>query len=80
MCSIEHPFPSNDTKAGGCAAEHTKSTERPHLPHLEAIMSSILDTEYLMGLGTRDGRMLILLDIDRLMSSEEMGLIANIAS
>jgi len=47
MCSIEHPFPSNDTKAGGCAAEHTKSTERPHLPHLEAIMSSILDTEYL---------------------------------
>ena len=43
-------------------------------------MGAVLDTEYLMGLGTLDGRMLILLDIDRLMSSEEMGLIANIAA
>ena len=43
-------------------------------------MGSVLGTDYLMGLGTLDGRMLILLDIDRLMSSEEMGLIANIAA
>ena len=43
-------------------------------------MGSVLDTDYLMGLGTLDGRMLILLDIDRLMSSEEMGLIANITA
>jgi len=30
--------------------------------------------EYMIGLGTIDERMLILVDIDRLMSSEEMGL------
>jgi len=39
-------------------------------------MGSVLDTDYLMGLGTLDGRMLILIDLDRLMSSDEMGLIA----
>lgn len=33
------------------------------------------DTNYLMGLGTPDYRMLILVDIDKLMSSAEMGLI-----
>ena len=33
------------------------------------------NTEYLMGLGAIDSRMLILLDIERLMSSAEMGLI-----
>jgi len=38
-------------------------------------MGSALDTEYLMGLGTLDERMLILIDLDRLMSSDEMGLI-----
>ena len=38
-------------------------------------MGSVLDTEYLMGLGTLDERMLILIDLDRLMSSDEMGLI-----
>jgi purine-binding chemotaxis protein CheW len=32
--------------------------------------------EYLQGLGTVDERMLILLDIDKLLSSEEMGLLA----
>ncbi|HEY4073889.1 MAG TPA: chemotaxis protein CheW [Herbaspirillum sp.] len=38
-------------------------------------MSSMLAVEYLNGLGTLDGRMLILLDIDKLMSSEDMGLV-----
>ena len=34
-----------------------------------------LTTEYLTGLGTVDGRMLILMDIEKLMSSREMALI-----
>lgn len=38
-------------------------------------MGSMLDTEYLMGLGTLDKRMLILVDIDYLMTSTEMRLI-----
>ena len=37
-------------------------------------MGSVLDTDYLIGLGTLDERMLILVDIDRLMTSAEMGL------
>ncbi|MDO8653600.1 MAG: chemotaxis protein CheW [Undibacterium sp.] len=37
-------------------------------------MGDTLDTDYLIGLGTLDDRMLILIDIDRLMSSAEMGL------
>ena len=39
-------------------------------------LGSVLDTGYLIGLGTLDERMLILVDIDKLMSSDEMGLIA----
>jgi purine-binding chemotaxis protein CheW len=42
-------------------------------------MGSVLDTDYLIGLGTLDERMLILVDIDRLMSSSEMGLIEQAA-
>jgi purine-binding chemotaxis protein CheW len=38
-------------------------------------MGSALNTEHLIGLGTSAERMVILLDIDRLMSSDEMGLI-----
>jgi purine-binding chemotaxis protein CheW len=38
-------------------------------------MGGAVDTNYLLGLGTVDERMLILVDIDRLMSSNEMGLI-----
>ena len=34
----------------------------------------VLNTEYIMGLGTVDDRMLILLDIEKLMSSTDMGL------
>jgi purine-binding chemotaxis protein CheW len=43
-------------------------------------MGTALNTDYLIGLGTIDQRMLILVDIDRLMSSEEMGLIDRIAA
>ena len=43
-------------------------------------MGSALDTDYLIGLGTIDERMLILVDIDRLMSSQEMGLIEKLAA
>ena len=38
-------------------------------------MGSTSDGDYITGLGTIDERMLILLDIDRLMSSEQLGLI-----
>jgi purine-binding chemotaxis protein CheW len=38
-------------------------------------MGTALNTDYLVGLGTLEERMLILLDIERLMSSTEMGLI-----
>ncbi len=36
---------------------------------------SVIDTEYIVGLGTVDERMLILIDIEKLMSSSDMGLI-----
>jgi purine-binding chemotaxis protein CheW len=38
---------------------------------------SSIDTKYLLGLGTADGRMLILVDIEQLMSSQEMALMEN---
>ncbi|MCB5187966.1 chemotaxis protein CheW [Methylobacillus caricis] len=38
-------------------------------------MGSVLSTDYLIGLGTLDDRMLILIDIDKLMTSSEMGLL-----
>jgi purine-binding chemotaxis protein CheW len=40
-------------------------------------MGSTADGDYITGLGTVGERMLILLDIDQLMSSEQLGLIAN---
>ena len=40
-------------------------------------MGTAFSADYLIGLGTIDERMLILVDIDRLMSSAEMGLIDN---
>ncbi|MDC8445328.1 MAG: chemotaxis protein CheW [Nitrosomonas sp.] len=36
---------------------------------------SIIDTKYITGLGTIDERMLILVDIEKLMASEDMGLV-----
>jgi purine-binding chemotaxis protein CheW len=43
-------------------------------------MGTVLDTDYLIGLGTLDERMLILMDIDKLMSSADMGLIEKLAA
>ena len=43
-------------------------------------MGSVLDTEYLVGLGALDDRMLILVDLEKLMSSDEMGLIEKLAA
>lgn len=43
-------------------------------------LGSVLDADYLIGLGTLDERMLILVDIDRLMSSDEMGLVEQAAT
>ena len=43
-------------------------------------MGALLDTEYLIGLGTLDERMLILVDIDKLMSSSDMALINSAAA
>jgi len=36
---------------------------------------SVLDTDYIIGLGTAGERMLILVDIERLMTSSEMALV-----
>jgi purine-binding chemotaxis protein CheW len=41
-------------------------------------MGTALNTDYLVGLGTLEERMLILLDIERLMSSAEMGLLQQV--
>ncbi|WP_297325098.1 chemotaxis protein CheW [Nitrosomonas sp.] len=38
-------------------------------------LGSVIDTEYIMGLGTVDERMLILIDIEKLMGGSDMGLI-----
>ena len=38
-------------------------------------LGSVIDTEYIMGLGTVDERMLILIDIEKLLSSNDIGLI-----
>ena len=43
-------------------------------------MGTALNTDYLIGLGTLDERMLILVDIDKLMSSAEMGLMEKAAA
>ena len=43
-------------------------------------MGSAFDTEYVIGLGALDDRMLILVDIDQLMSSNELGLIKKLAA
>lgn len=42
-------------------------------------MGSTLNAGYLIGLGTLEERMLILVDIDQLMTSEEMGLVESMA-
>jgi purine-binding chemotaxis protein CheW len=42
-------------------------------------LGTVFNTDYLIGLGTIDERMLILVDIDKLMSSDDMGLITKMA-
>ena len=43
-------------------------------------MGTVFDSNYLIGLGTVDERMLILIAIDKLMSSADMGLIEQLAA
>ena len=43
-------------------------------------LGTVFSTEYMIGLGTIDERMLILVDIQRLMSSPEMGLSEKLAA
>lgn len=43
-------------------------------------MGTMVDIGYLIGLGTLDQRMLILVDIERLMSSAEMGMIERLVA
>jgi purine-binding chemotaxis protein CheW len=43
-------------------------------------MGTGLDKDFLLGIGIIEGRMLILLDIERLMSSDELGLIEGLAA
>jgi purine-binding chemotaxis protein CheW len=40
----------------------------------------VLDADYLIGLGTLDDRMLILVDLEKLMTSEDMGLVEKLAA
>jgi purine-binding chemotaxis protein CheW len=42
-------------------------------------IGSAMNTDHIVGLGTIDERMLILVDIDKLMSSADMGLIESTA-
>ncbi|MDQ2819461.1 MAG: chemotaxis protein CheW [Pseudomonadota bacterium] len=43
-------------------------------------MGTAFNSDYMIGLGTIDERMLILMDIDKLMSSNDMGLMESIAA
>ncbi|WP_242490115.1 chemotaxis protein CheW [Noviherbaspirillum cavernae] len=43
-------------------------------------MGSVVQTEYLTGIGTVDERMLILVDIDKLMTGSEIGLIDTLSA
>lgn len=52
----------------------------PDQIHAVPEFGSNLDTEYLRGMGTMDDRMIILIDIERLMSANDMALIAKVAA
>jgi purine-binding chemotaxis protein CheW len=43
--------------------------------HPSPEFGSILDTRYILGLGTVEERMIIVVDIERLMTSQEMSLV-----
>ncbi len=52
----------------------------PEMIHPAPTFGSTSATRYITGLGTVDGRMIILVDIERLMSSNEMEMIASTIS
>lgn len=52
----------------------------PEQIHAKPEFGSSMDTHYLIGMGTMDERMIILVDIERLMSSNDMALIAKVAA
>ncbi len=52
----------------------------PEHIHAAPEFGSSLDTQYLRGMATMDERMIILVDIERLMSSSDMELIAKVAA
>lgn len=52
----------------------------PEQIHATPEFGSCLDTQYLIGVGTVDKHMVILVDIERLMSSKEMDLVAKVAA
>jgi purine-binding chemotaxis protein CheW len=56
------------------------TTLRPDQVKPAPEMGTTFDSDYLIGLGTLGERMLILVDIDKLMSSTEMGLIEQMAA
>ncbi len=48
--------------------------------HSAPEFGSVLDTRYLLGLGTVDERMIIMVDIEQLMTSQEMALVETAAA
>ncbi len=52
----------------------------PSQIHVAPEVGTALDNQYLIGLGTLGERMLILVDIDKLMNSTDMGLIEGMAA
>jgi purine-binding chemotaxis protein CheW len=52
----------------------------PEQIHAAPELGSSLDTQYLVRLGTVDGRMMILVNVERLMSSDGMDLVAQAAA
>jgi purine-binding chemotaxis protein CheW len=52
----------------------------PDQIHAPPEFGSNLDMQYLRGMATMDGRMIILVDIERLMSASDMELIAKVAA
>jgi len=55
------------------------TTLRPDQVRPAPEMGTTFSTDFLIGLGTLDDRMLILVDIDKLMSSPEMGLVDHVS-
>jgi purine-binding chemotaxis protein CheW len=52
----------------------------PEQIHAAPEFGASLDIQYLQGMATLDGRMVILVDIERLMSASDMALIAKVAA